>query len=111
MQLLIQTIRMTIPGYRNNRLPFCPQTYLSFGLKKLVIFDMLAVLTFLSISTPRLLAFFLLFPAAAAALSALFGRFVGGIEAARAAADILARCVSSEVKLASALVTMSRLAE
>lgn len=64
----------------------------SFGLKKLVSLFMLVVLTFLSASTPRLLVLFRLVPAAA--FSVLPGRLVGGIDAARVAADKFARWVS-----------------
>lgn len=77
--------------------------FFSFGLKKLVILDILAVLTFFNASTPLLLDPFLFAPVpAAAALSPFPERLVGGIEAASAAADMLARCASYAVKLISA---------
>lgn len=63
--------------------------YHPFGLKKLVNLFILDVLTFFNASTPLLLDPFRFVPTTT--LSPLPGKFVGGIEAAIAAADMFAR--------------------
>lgn len=98
----VRTLRNDISVCTIHTNDMCPgeplaRRYFSFGLKKLVIFDMLVVLTFFSASTPRLLVLFLFVPAAA--LSPFPGKFIGGIDAASAAADMLAKCASYSAKL------------